>query len=289
MKIPCEDIAVTLKKHITTNVKRLKKKKLKPQLTTILVGKSKDQLSFVESKRKIGKKLGIDFNFAHFKETPQFMKFIKKIKTVAETPENTAVIIQQPLPTRLYTETLYDFIPLEKEIEAHKKKSPFLPPIGQAVLTALKYVFIQKRTTESIIIDEEKDINAFKNAMKHKKVVMVGTGMTGGFPIGEVLTKFKINYININSKTPNSQAYLKDADVIITAVGKKVITPDVIKEGVVLINVGLRREKGKLVGDYDVKDIKNIASYYTTTPKGIGPIDVLYLYKNLTEAAEMQK
>lgn len=289
MKIPCEDIASSLKKYIIIRVKSLKKKNIKPRLATILVGKSKDQLSFVTSKKKIGKSLGIDFNFIHYKETPQFMRFIKRIKTVSENTENTAVIIQQPLPSRLYTETLYDFIPLEKEIESHKAKSTFLPPIGQAVLTALKHVFIQKRTTKSIIINEDKDVSAFKQVMKHKKVVLMGRGMTGGHPIGDTLTKFKINYIGINSQTPNSEQYLQEADVIITAVGKKVITPDLIKKGVVLINVGLRRDKGKLIGDYDEKEIRNIASYYTTTPKGLGPIDVLYLYKNLIDAAEMQK
>ena len=122
MKIPCEDIASSLKKYIIIRVKSLKKKNIKPRLATILVGKSKDQLSFVTSKKKIGKSLCIDFNFIHYKETPQFMRFIKRIKTVSENTENTAVIIQQPLPSRLYTETLYDFIPLEKEIETDRNK-----------------------------------------------------------------------------------------------------------------------------------------------------------------------
>ncbi len=70
---------------------------------------------------------------------------------------------------------------------------------------------------------------------------------------------------------------------------KKLIAPENLKKGVILINVGLRREKGKLKGDYDENEIKDIASFYTTTPKGLGPIDVLYLYKNLVEAAQMQR
>ncbi|MFH1827598.1 MAG: tetrahydrofolate dehydrogenase/cyclohydrolase catalytic domain-containing protein [bacterium] len=288
MKIPCEDISSTLKKYIISRVKKLKKRKIEARLVTVLVGKSKDQLSFVAAKKKIGNSLGIDFNFIQFKEIPQFMKFAKRIKTISENKENTAVIIQQPLPSRLYTDTLYDFVPNEKEIEAHKNKSPFLQPIGQAVLTVLKYAFIQKRITKSLIIDEEKDILTFKQALKHKKVVLMGRGPTGGYPIGEVLTKFKINYININSDTPNPEQYLSEADVIITAAGKKVISPENLKQGVVLINVGLRREKGKLKGDYDENEIKNIASLYTATPKGLGPIDILYLYKNLIEAAELQ-
>lgn len=289
MKIPCEEIAAILKKDIASEVKLLKKKKILPQLATVLVGDSKDQLSFVASKKKIGESLGIDFNFIHYKEPPAFMKFIKTIKTLSEDSKNTAVIIQQPLPSKLYTETLYDFVSLDKEIEAHKNKSTFLSPIGQAVLTALKYALVHKKLSKNLIINEKKDSSMFKQAMKHKKVVLLGRGKTGGHPIGETLSKFKINYINVNSETPNADAYLKESDVIISAVGKKIIAPENLKPGVILINVGLRREKGKLKGDYEENEIKNIASFYTTTPKGLGPIDVLYLYKNLVEAAHRQK
>lgn len=289
MKIPCEEIAAILKKDIASEVKLLKKKKKQPQLATVLVGDSKDQLSFVASKKKIGNSLGIEFNFIHYKEAPAFMKFIKTIKTLSEDPKNTAVIIQQPLPSKLYTETLYDFVSLDKEIEAHKNKSTFLSPIGQAVLTALKYALVHKKLSKNLIINEKKDSSMFKQAMKHKKVVLLGRGKTGGHPIGETLSKFKINYINVNSETPNADAYLKESDVIISAVGKKIIAPENLKPGVILINVGLRREKGKLKGDYEENEIKNVASFYTTTPKGLGPIDVLYLYKNLVEAAHRQK
>ncbi len=289
MKIPCEEISSVLKKYIISEVKKLKKQKIKPQLATVLVGNSKDQLSFVASKKKIGISLGIEFNFIHYQEAPTFMKFIRRIKTLSESSENTAVIIQQPLPSKLYTETLYDFVSLEKEIESHKNKSTFIPPIGQAVLTALKYALIQKKVSKNLIIEEKKDTAIFKQAIKHKKVLLLGRGQTGGHPIGNALSLFKINYININSETPNADQYLKESDIVITAVGKKVIAPENLKKGVILINVGLRREKGKLKGDYDENEIKDIASFYTTTPKGLGPIDVLYLYKNLVEAALMQK
>lgn len=289
MKIPCEEIAAILKKDISSEVKLLKKKKIFPQLATVLVGDSKEQVSFVTSKKKIGESLGIEFNFIHYKEAPAFMRFIKTIKTLSEDPKNTAVIIQQPLPSKLYTETLYDFVSLNKEIESHKNKSTFLSPVGQAVLTALKYALVHKKISKNLIINEKKDASLFKQAMKHKKVVLLGRGKTGGHPIGETLSKFKINYINVNSETPNADQYLKESDVIISAVGKKIIAPENLKKGVILINVGLRREKGKLKGDYEENEIKNIASFYTATPKGLGPIDVLYLYKNLVEAAHRKK
>jgi methylenetetrahydrofolate dehydrogenase (NADP+)/methenyltetrahydrofolate cyclohydrolase len=134
-----------------------------------------------------------------------------------------------------------------------------------------------------------RDRRFFKKAFRNKKIVLMGRGITGGKPIGKTLTDAKINYIGINSKTPDATTYLKEADVIVTAVGKKVILPEMLKPGVVLINVGLRRENGRLRGDYDEAEIKKIASFYTPTPGGIGPIDVMYLYKNLIESYKLQK
>jgi len=286
MKIPCEDIASIIKRSLAKRVKALKKRGVKPKITTIFVGTSKEQISFITAKRKIGEKLGISFELIHFKDTPRFDKFIRTIKSVSDDETNKGVIIQQPLPPRLYTETLYEYISLKKEIESHKNKSTYIAPIGLAVLTVLKYVYFPKRLSDKLIIDENKDMSFFKTALKHKKVVLIGRGQTGGAPIGKTLSLFKINYININSQTPCPESYFKETDIIISAVGKKVLDPTMLKPGVVLINVGLRREKGKLIGDYDEKEIKNIASFYTTTPKGIGPIDVLYLYKNLLDASE---
>jgi methylenetetrahydrofolate dehydrogenase (NADP+)/methenyltetrahydrofolate cyclohydrolase len=286
MIIPCEKIALNLKRNLVKRVKKLKKRGVGLKIATIFVGTSKEQLSFIASKRKIGEKLGVKFELIHFKDAPRFDKFIRTIKNVSENPENKGVIIQQPLPARLYTETLYEFIPLEKEIESHKNKSPYIAPIGLAVLTLLKYVFYDKKISDKLVIDEKKDANIFKQALKHKKIVLIGRGKTGGTPIGRTLSQFKINYININSQTPSPETYYQEADVIISAVGKKVLNATMLKPGVSLINIGLRRENGKLKGDYDEKDIKKIAGCYTTTPKGAGPIDVLYLYKNLIDASE---
>ena len=158
-----------------------------------------------------------------------------------------------------------------------------------AVLTIIKLIFFGGKINNKIIIDKKKDVGFFHRKLKNKKIVIVGQGATGGIPIGKTLNYFKINYIGINSKTENKEKYYQEADIIITAVGKKIIEPSMLKPGVILINIGLRKENEKLKGDYDEKEIKNIASFYTKTPGGIGPIDVTYLYKNLIDAVKIQK
>ena len=287
MKVPCADIARSLKKDLKSRAARLKKKRITPKLVTILIGEAPEQLSFVKIKQKVAKDIGIKFEFIHIKKTPTFFEFIGLLKEKAAEKETTGMIVQQPLPSHLQTNTIYNFIPSVKEIEQHKEKSPHFPPLGLAVLTVLKFIYQKGKTSKNFVVEEE-DISFFKQTFKHKKVVLVGRGPTGGAAIGKTLSDFKINYLNVNSQTHNPEQYYKEADVIITAVGRKVVNKEDLKPGAILVNVGLRRENGKLRGDYDEKDVRKIANYYTETPGGVGPIDVLYLYKNLLDAAEMQ-
>lgn len=268
---------------------RARKKKKAPKLIAFLIGDSSDQRSYIKIKSQVAKKVGVKFELMHIKSTPSFEDFAHKIKEASSDPETTGIIIQQPLPAQLSTESLFDYIDDLKEIEGHKRKTQFVAPIGLAVLTLLKYIFGTQRLDKNLYVNIGRDKRFFKKVLRNKKIVLVGRGITGGKPIGKTLTDAKINYIGINSKTPESDTYLKEADIIITAVGKKVILPEMLKQGVVLINVGLRRENGKLKGDYDENEIKKIASYYTPTPGGTGPIDVMYLYKNLIEAYRLRK
>jgi methylenetetrahydrofolate dehydrogenase (NADP+) / methenyltetrahydrofolate cyclohydrolase len=269
--------------------KDLKKKKHKPRLTTLLVGDSPEQKSFIRIKSQVAKKLGIKFEFVHIKTTPSFEKLVNTIKEISQKGLSEGIVIQQPLPAQLSTDSIFDYIAGSQEIEGHQRKTPYVPPIGLAVLTILKYIFGKHKIDKDILVNIAKDHLFFKKILRNKKVVLVGRGITGGKPIGHTMTEAKINYIAINSKTPDPQIYLKEADIIITAVGKKIINRDNIKPGVILINVGLYHENGKLKGDYDENEIKSIASFYTPTPGGVGPIDVMYLYKNLVDATKLKK
>ncbi len=289
MEINGKKISKTIEAVLKKEVKKISKKE-KLKLVVFLVGSSPDQLSFVKIKAKTASRLGIKFEFIHFKETPMFEEFMHKIKIKSLDKTVTGIIIQQPLPAQLSTESIYEYIDTAKEIEGHKRKTPFYPPIGLAVLTILKHVFSANREiTKNLLIDWSKDRRFFKYALRNKKIVLVGRGLTGGGPIGKTLSEARINYIGINSTTPEPESYYREADVIITAVGNKVLLPQFLKPGVILINVGVRKEKGSLKGDYDAKEVKNIAGYYTPTPGGIGPIDVLYLYKNLLDGAKLKR
>lgn len=288
MIIPGKEIADILESQLKKKADNLRAQGVIPQLTTILIGESPDQLSYVSKKKEVAGRLGINFEFLHYSDIPSFEKLIGLLKDLSRKPEVTGMIIQQPLPPQLQTDSIYNFIPDLKEIEAHKIKTPYYPPISMAILTVLKYIVTNQNIDQLLPLNLAEDRPLIKKYLKHKKIVLAGRGITGGQPIGKTLNQFKINYMSINSRTLEPEEYYKNADIIITAVGKKVIQKECLKPGVILLNAGLRRENGKLVGDYDESEIVDIASFYTPTPGGIGPIDVLYLYHNLLEAAQKQ-
>jgi methylenetetrahydrofolate dehydrogenase (NADP+)/methenyltetrahydrofolate cyclohydrolase len=289
MLIPCKQIAAVIEERMKRDAADLKSRGKVPCLKTLLIGNASDQMSFVAIKKKKAASLSVDFKFIHKEKTPMYEEFMRLVKSEANNPETTGMIIQLPLPGSLVSASVYNFIPLVKEIEGHRPKSPFMPPIGLATLTALKYVYTKSLEYDDVIVTE-KDAGFFHKALKGKKVVLIGRGLTGGNPIAKTLSHMQINFLNIFSGTSKaaSEAFIKEADVVITAVGRKVITPDMIKPGAILLNVGLRGENGKLKGDYDEQEIADVAGAYTGTPGGIGPIDVLYLYRNLLDATALQ-
>jgi len=288
MIIPVKKVVEVLEAELKLEIAKLSKKS-KLKVVVFLVGDTEAQLSFVRIKQQTAKRLGILFELIQYKTAPSFEPFMRKIKEMSQHPEVTGIIVQQPLPPQLVTESLYDFIALEKEIEGHRRKTEFFSPLGLAVLTILKYIFIHPKMDGGLFIDKKKDFEALRRVLKHKSMIVVGKGITGGRPIVKTFSEVKINFMGINSQTPNPHEYYKEADIIIPAVGKKILTAEMIKPGAILINVGVHKIEGKLKGDYDEKEVDPIASSYTSTPGGVGPLDVLYLYKNLVDAAKMQK
>lgn len=283
-----QQIRDALKKEVKRDLKA--KKKLIPKLVVFSVNADPEGASFIRMKEKAVKEMGGEFELISYKKTPRFEDFAQNLRRIAEDPKVTGIVIQKPLPAGLNTSTLFDYVPTVKEIEGHKNKTQFYPPIALAALTPLKHLFTtgDKRKIENVVVDLDHDANFFKQILKRKKIVVVGTGETGGKPIGDVLSRLHLNYININSKTPSPESFYREADVIITCVGRKVLKPSDLKPGVILLNIGLRRQNDQWMGDYDEDEVKDIASFYTPTPGGVGPLDIAYLMYNLVKATKMQ-
>ena len=130
-------------------------------------------------------------------------------------------------------------------------------------------------------------VKPFENWLCQKSILILGRGETAGKPIAEALIKKGSRVTIVHSHTPNSDDVTRVADIVISCVGKpNVVRRDNIKEGAILISVGLSRDsEGKLHGDYEGDEIKDVAVFYTPTPGGVGPVNVACLMKNLVQAA----
>jgi len=110
MLIDGKKIAEILRKQLKKDFSKLRKRGKKAKLVTILIGQSPEQISFVKIKKNMAKKIGVLFEFNNLKNIPSFEELIKYIKTISDEPKNSAIIIQQPLPSQLQTDSIYDFI-----------------------------------------------------------------------------------------------------------------------------------------------------------------------------------
>jgi methylenetetrahydrofolate dehydrogenase (NADP+)/methenyltetrahydrofolate cyclohydrolase len=206
----------------------------------------------------------------------------------------------------------------KKDVDGFHPNSKFQPPIALAVLRILKEIYWKKSEARNpksetnsnnqnpkfknrflsfehsnfdIVSSFDIRISNFIAWLSSKKIIVIGKGETGGRPIIQLFKQMGIEPTVIDSKTSDPEQFTKKADIIISAVGKPgVIKPEMIKKNSILISIGLSNGKdGKLHGDYDEEEIKNIASFYTPTPGGVGPLNVAMLLENLIQAAENPK
>ena len=266
--------------------KDLTTKGIVPTLVDFCVTPKADDWAFIKMKQKIAQRVGVNFVAKIYETIPRYMQLVKDITNASQDKSSHSIIIQRPLPPLLDTSGLTKAIPIDMDIESKNPKSLYTAPIALATMTILKHIYMTDSCDPvDFIYNPTIDNGPMKKILRNKKIVVVGKGQTGGGPICQFLTKTNISFVNLTSKTPDPAQYLKNADIIISAVGKKVITADMIKSNVVLLTAGLRFVDGKWKGDFDEDEIREKAAHFTPTPGGIGPLDVAFVCYNTYLAA----
>jgi len=276
MKIDGKQIAQEILDNLKKQTEKLKKTHIYPKLAIILVGDDSGSASYVNQKEIKAELIGTKITVKHFPSQVTENALIEAINNFNSDKDIHGIIVQQPLPKQINPENIVKAIDPNKDVDGFHQDSHFQMPIALAVLKVLEKVYTLTPEIESRFVDWLKD----------KKIVVIGKGETGGKPILRLFERMKVPVTSIDSKTEKPENLTKIADIIISAVGKSnVIKPEMIKRGVILIGIGIARgESAKLMGDYDQNEVKDLASFYTPTPGGIGPINVAYLLKNLVDA-----
>lgn len=267
MKIDGRAIAGGILSGLSEDVANLKQNGTTPTLAVILVGDDPASLSFIRQKRIAAEKIGAKLTLDQLPSDAPATHLVSLIQKYNSDPTVHGLIIQRPLPksSTIDRKILLTVHP-QKDVDGFVPNSPFAAPVADAVFEILDQIHAP---------------------LKNKTMVIIGRGETAGTPIARLCMKKGLAPAIIHSHTTNPDEMLKNADIIISCVGKhRIVRKDCLKPGVILIGVGMHREEdGKLHGDYEESEIESVASYYTPTPGGVGPVNVACLMKNLVSAA----
>lgn len=269
MRIDGKAIAEKILGDLTPEVATLKQNGVIPTLAVIQVGDDPASTAYIRQKQKAADAIGAKLILSYQLSAVSSQQLQTIIEEYNKDPLIHGIIVQRPLPERLRA----DGILPSKDVDGFLPNSPYPVPVAAAVLKIIEFAFSASRITH--------------HALTIKHIVVIGRGETAGIPIAEALTKRGCEVTIIHSQTLNPDEITRNADSIISCVGKpNVVRRNSIKKGAVLVSVGLWRDTtGKLHGDYEEDEIKDVASYYTPTPGGVGPVNVACLMANLLTAA----
>ncbi len=268
-------------KEILDDLKiKIAKLEKKPSLAVILANDNPSSKIYVDNKEKISMELGIKSSVYRFDKSITQGELIKLIHELNEDENINGILVQLPLFEHLNSQQIIELINPKKDVDGFH-------PINVGRLNCGLEPYAVCCTPKGII----KLLKKYKINLAGKNVVVIGRSNIVGKPTATLLTNENATVTLAHSKTKNLKEITKNADIIVSATGHpKLIKADMVKKGAVVIDVGITRQiNGKLAGDVDFEKVKNIASYITPVPKGVGPMTIACLMENTYELYLKQK
>lgn len=270
------ELADEIRERMKSEVAELKENGIVPGLTVIIVGDDPASLSYVRGKEKASNKIGMHSNLIELPDTTSQTELLELIDELNQDATVHGILVQLPLPDHINEDIVIESISPNKDVDGFH-------PISIGRMMAGKETFLPCTPLGIVTMLQEKNIQ-----IEGKHVVIVGRSRIVGKPVGQMLLNENATVTYCHSKTTNLTELTKQADIIVVAVGKPhFITGDQIKEGAVVIDVGVNRmEDGSLTGDVDFDSAVGLASYITPVPKGVGPMTITMLLHNTIKAAK---
>jgi len=271
-----KELSYELKMKMKDEVSDLKNKGLVPHLTVILVGDNPASKSYVNGKKKAAAETGISSDVIELPASITEENLLAAIDELNQDPSVHGILVQLPLPDRIREQHIIEAINPNKDVDGFHPVNigrmmagvdTFLPCTPYGIITMLK--------SKNITI-----------AGKH--AVIIGRSNIVGKPVGQLLLNENATVTYCHSKTQDLKSFTTKADILIVALGTpNVITADYLKQDAVVIDVGINRvDDGSLTGDVDFDDAKEIASFITPVPRGVGPMTITMLLQNTIKAAK---
>jgi methylenetetrahydrofolate dehydrogenase (NADP+) / methenyltetrahydrofolate cyclohydrolase len=272
-------ISQQLRADVSTRVSALKAKGITPGLAVILVGDNPASQVYVRNKVKACEDTGMHSVLETWPATLTEAELLARVDAMNRDPSIHGILVQLPLPAHMNAQRVIEAISPEKDVDGFHIAS------AGALMTGLPGFwpctpYGCMKMLESIGYD-----------LKGKHAVVIGRSNIVGKPMAMMLLQQNATVTICHSATKDLKAMTLQADVIVAAVGKRnVLTADMVKPGAVVLDVGMNRnDEGKLCGDVDFAGVKEVASYITPVPGGVGPMTITMLMVNTLESAERAK
>ncbi len=274
-----KQIAKDYRQGLQDQVEALKEKGFTPKLSVILVGNDGASQSYVRSKKKAAEKIGMISEIVHLEETATEEEVLNELNRLNNDDSVSGILVQVPLPKQVSEQKILEAINPEKDVDGFH-------PINIGKLYIDEQTFVPCTPLGIMEILKHADID-----LEGKNAVVIGRSHIVGQPVSKLLLQKNASVTILHSRSKDMSSYLKDADVIVSAVGKPgLVTKDVVKEGAVIIDVGnTPDENGKLKGDVDYDAVKEIAGAITPVPGGVGPLTITMVLNNTLLAEKMRR
>ncbi|HAR7106798.1 TPA: bifunctional methylenetetrahydrofolate dehydrogenase/methenyltetrahydrofolate cyclohydrolase FolD [Staphylococcus aureus] len=274
-----KQIAKDYRQGFQDQVEALKEKGFTPKLSVILVGNDGASQSYVRSKKKAAEKIGMISEIVHLEETATEEEVLNELNRLNNDDSVSGILVQVPLPKQVSEQKILEAINPEKDVDGFH-------PINIGKLYIDEQTFVPCTPLGIMEILKHADID-----LEGKNAVVIGRSHIVGQPVSKLLLQKNASVTILHSRSKDMASYLKDADVIVSAVGKPgLVTKDVVKEGAVIIDVGnTPDENGKLKGDVDYDAVKEIAGAITPVPGGVGPLTITMVLNNTLLAEKMRR
>lgn len=269
----------SLSEQLVDSIKE-KAEKLKPKLAVVLVGENPASMAYVRNKKRACENASIEYIQYNFEATITQEELLKKIDELNNDDSVNGLIVQLPLPDHIYVPDVIRAVNPSKDVDGFHAYN-----IGKMFLSP-EFEDLPPATPLGIV----KLLDHYNIPIQGKEVVVVGHSNIVGKPISMMMLNRNATVTTCHIYTKDLFAHTKRADILIVAVGKeKLITEDMVKDDVVVVDVGMNRNsEGKLCGDVDFENVSKKASFITPVPGGVGPMTVAALILNTVRATERQ-
>ena len=256
--------------------KKVKKLNEKPGLAVVIVGENPASKVYVGMKEKDSKEVGFHSVVKKLKDNINEVDLVSEVDKLNQDPKIHGMIVQLPLPKQINPQMIIDSILPHKDADGFTVVNMGNLFIGNNVIVSATPKGVMK-------LIESTGVN-----LEGKHAVVVGRSNIVGKPISILLQQKHCTVTMCHSRSNPLEKYTKEADILIAAVGRpKMITGDMIKPGAIVIDVGINRVDGKLVGDVDFESAKKVAGHITPVPGGVGPMTRAMLLENTLECMRL--